>query len=350
MAWKRQRFAIAAGFAFGLAFLLVVFFGYPASTFGGVSLKQILNKLSKNPQDERAAQILHEKRSQIMPEVLQLLQKSDSKTVASFHERLNRFEWIGRHWWSGVESRLKARIAIEVLGTNAAPWIPALTKLGRDPSLAYEVASVLRSIGPPARPAILEGLSNPSLAIRSAFERGAGTYWHSLTSVQSKSAPGLLVEFRGFLYYQKAYQQEFIELWPGGCPMWLPGEMDEFLFTKDLGHDGVSEIWVGNLKCPIRKFCEGEFFINSTPVISPEKTRLIHAVRPLTRVAGDHFEISLIDAGNPSKTLTKTLWTGTGKTISGLCFLSNSQVAFEAGEEKHEIVIEEPKGVGSLFQ
>src|SRR6266478_2335016 len=122
--------------------------------------------------------------------------------------------------------------------------------------------------------------------------------WDSQT-VQAPDDDLRLAAYKGWVYLQKGKEGIYTKLVPGICPQWIPtdkGQPDHWFHVfLPVGFDGKSELWTASTDgYYLGKAAEGMFFVNSTPVLSPDGQRMASVVRPLATVQGDRSFVSVI--------------------------------------------------------
>jgi HEAT repeat protein len=195
MSKRRKIFWLVAA-ALALAAVLLVAARNAEPTYGGRSLTSWLAQCSSPlDQTQRLAQAQAAVRAigapKALPTLLRLVQTKDKGLKGwvvqrledhptrfvhrrSMYEQqaLNRGEnlppekGIILHWQSAIECQLEGIDGFEVLGTNCAPAVGALTRLLDDKDLAFVAARCLSSIGKPAETALCQCLTNADWQVR----------------------------------------------------------------------------------------------------------------------------------------------------------------------------------------
>ncbi len=269
----------------------------------------------------------------VMPEVVRRLSKSEPGFLESAK---NYLKGKGFRVKTAFNSRAEALAAIQQIETKASPWCEELEKLLHHGKVAKEVAKALAAIGPAGDAVLISNLQNPRAEIRIACEQAWYLSWKSLEAVRAENEIGILVEFRDHVFFCPKGATAFTPLQRGKCPQWINQKESRFYFFLPLWHDGLSELWVGDVTTSHHeKVIGGRFFINSSPQISPNGRLLAHVVRPLSTAMGDRSCISLIEiaeeAEAPPKETMVFQTDGTG--LTDLRFLSEDKLQFKAGHE-----------------
>lgn len=122
--------------------------------------------------------------------------------------------------------------------------------------------------------------------------------WDSET-VQAQDDDLRLAAYKGWVYLQKGKDGIYKKLVPGICPQWIPrhkGQEDHWFHVfLPVGFDGKSELWTASTDgYYLGKAAEGMFHVNSTPVLSPNGKAMATVVRPLSKVQGDRWSVTVI--------------------------------------------------------
>ena len=144
-----------------------------------------------NRQDyDLANQAVDQVGSQALPLLVQMLQTKDSRW-GLWNSRLgrwietvrikHRWHWLSSRQYRGEYMRLRGLIALNRLGPKAAPAIPRLLEIIKDPHCPLEVVLALKAINPDWAPEMLS-LTN---ALRIPFNMNSSKYgcWPQLTSL-----------------------------------------------------------------------------------------------------------------------------------------------------------------------
>lgn len=158
--------------------------------------------------------------------------------------------------------------------------------------------------------------------------------WDSQT-VQAQDHDLRLAAYKDWVYLQKGKEGIYKKLVPGICPQWIPthkGQPDHWFYVfLPVGFDGKSELWTASTDgYYLGKAAEGMFFVNSTPVLSPDGERIASVVRPLARVQGDRSSVTVIKMRLGDGQVSSEDWIYEGKNIDirDLRFENNDRVSF----------------------
>jgi HEAT repeat protein len=163
----------AIGFAVVLAFgVFIVLFRISEPRYQGRTLTTWLQQYSDASMDE--TQRLAEARSAVLaigakralPKILNLALTQDDPVSTWMTDKTEKFRIGFFHWRSTIDSQLMGFAGFEILGTNAAPAVPELTRLLQDTNQAIPAARCLENIGKPAEDALCRCLTNANPAVR----------------------------------------------------------------------------------------------------------------------------------------------------------------------------------------
>ena len=159
--------------------------------------------------------------------------------------------------------------------------------------------------------------------------------WDSQT-VQTQDGDLKLAVYKGWVYLQKGKDGIYKKLVPGICPQWIPshkGQSDRWFYVfLPVGFDGLSELWMastaGNY---LGKAAEGMFYVNSTPVLSPDGKAIASVVRPLTSVQGHRSHVTVIrmKLGDGQVSSEDWIYEADKADIQDLRFEDNDRVSFK---------------------
>jgi HEAT repeat protein len=101
-----------------------------------------------------------------VPIFLKLLTTKDGRIDKWVLATSERFKLDFLHWQTELDCELEGADGFEVLGSNAAPAVGALTRLLDDPDRAFTAARCLDDIGKPAENALRQCLTNSNPQVR----------------------------------------------------------------------------------------------------------------------------------------------------------------------------------------
>lgn len=168
-----MRKSAAAGFAVILAFgTFIVFIQISEPSYKGRTLTNWLQQYSDASMDE--TQRLAEARSAVLaigarkalPKILQLAKTQDDPVSTWTTAKTEEFRISFFHWRSTIDSQLMGFAGFEILGTNAAPAVPELTRLLEDKKQAFTAVRCLINVEKPAEMALCQCLTNPNPDVR----------------------------------------------------------------------------------------------------------------------------------------------------------------------------------------
>jgi HEAT repeat protein len=166
------RKSTAIGFLTVLAFgALITFIRLSEPRYTGRTLTSWLQQYSDAAMDE--TQRLAEARSAVLvigaqkalPRIVELAATEDDPVSTWMIAKTEEFR-IRFHWRSAEECQLLGFDGFEILGTNAAPAVPKLTRLLADNKQAFTAVRCLATIGKPAETALCQCLTNQNPDVR----------------------------------------------------------------------------------------------------------------------------------------------------------------------------------------
>jgi len=101
-----------------------------------------------------------------VPILLKLLATKDGRIDKWVLETSERFKLNFLHWQTELDCELEGVAGFEILGSNAAPAVSALTRLLDDPERSFTAARCLDDIGKPAENALCQCLTNSNPQVR----------------------------------------------------------------------------------------------------------------------------------------------------------------------------------------
>jgi HEAT repeat protein len=151
---------------------LIAFIRLNEPRYNGRTLTGWLQEYSDASMDE--TQRLAEARSAVLaigapkalPRILTLATTEDDPVSTWMTAKTEEFRIRFFHWRSTIDSQLMGFAGFEILGTNAAPAVPKLTRLLRDNKQAIAAARCLVNIEKPAEMALCQCLTNSNPAVR----------------------------------------------------------------------------------------------------------------------------------------------------------------------------------------
>jgi hypothetical protein len=164
--------------------------------------------------------------------------------------------------------------------------------------------------------------------------------WDSETVVDEVGAQRLAA-YKGWVYWQKSDADPYVKLLPGICPQWIShhsGQQDRWFYIfLPVGFDGKSELWIGSTRGRyMGRAAKGEFFVNSTPALSPNEKSLATVLRPRCNAAGDTVSVYVIlindRAESPSQ--ERFVFTASGAAITDLRFEDDCTISFMVTQEE----------------
>jgi|SRR5579872_6903583 len=120
---------------------------------------------------EQAEEAVRQIGTNALPWLVGMLREKDSPLKLQLIRAVRQQSFIQFHFVSANSRRFHALIALQILGPEAKPAIPALTDLLNRPETAEQAASALAAIGPEAGPPLAMALTNSNPAIRMAIGR-----------------------------------------------------------------------------------------------------------------------------------------------------------------------------------
>lgn len=168
-----MRKSAVVGFAVILGFgIFIVLIRISEPRYKGRALTTWLQQYSDASMDE--TQRLAEARSAVLaigtrkalPKILKLAETQDDPVSAWTTAKTEEFRISFFHWRSTIDSQLMGFGGFEILGTNAGPAVPELTRLLEDPKRAFTAVRCLINIEKPAEKALCQCLTNPNPDVR----------------------------------------------------------------------------------------------------------------------------------------------------------------------------------------
>ncbi len=168
-----MRKSAAVGLVVVLAFgIFIVLIRVSEPRYKGRTLTNWLQQYSDASMEE--TQRLAEARSAVLaigvrkalPTILKLAETQDDAVSTWTTVKTEEFRIRFFHWRSTVDSQLMGFAGFEILGTNAAPAVPELTRLLEDKKRAFAAVRCLINIEKPAELALCQCLTNSNSSVR----------------------------------------------------------------------------------------------------------------------------------------------------------------------------------------
>ena len=123
-----------------------------------------LDETNRLAEAQEAIRAIGPKKS--LPILLKLLRTKDGRFDKWVLNNSERFKLEFLHWQTELDCELEGADGFEVLGSNAAPAVSALTRLLDDPERAFTAARCLDDIGKPAESGLRACLTNSNPQVR----------------------------------------------------------------------------------------------------------------------------------------------------------------------------------------